>query len=175
MGRYHAHLTISLTNRTSVEALKDTSPLIERFIPMGKDCTYIFFKFFFTILLQNHLDGKTIPFSDVELKLPQAKFASSSIFPEIHPFPQLIDRPTVSNHFPNHNPSNIGCLPSQTFLILVLKSTASLIFVCSDRSSYSDDVPVQIQQATLSVLTQSIDAIDVSRVTLSRLIQYQCN
>ena len=41
-------------------------------------------------------------------------------------------------------------------------------FVSSDRSSYSDDVLVYIQRPFFEIFIQSIDAIDVTSVTLSR-------
>ena len=44
------------------------------------------------------------------------------------------------------------------------------VIVSSDRSSYSDDGLLYIQQKPLfEIFTQSIDAIDVTSVTLSRL------
>ena len=49
-----------------------------------------------------------------------------------------------------------------------------LIFVSSDRSSYSDDglryIYPQQQRQLYQIFTQSINAIDVTSVTLSRLI-----
>ena len=42
-------------------------------------------------------------------------------------------------------------------------------FVSSDRSSYSDDVLLYIRRPFFQIFTQSIDAIDVASVTLSRL------
>ena len=39
----------------------------------------------------------------------------------------------------------------------------------SDRSSYSDDGLLYIRQQLFQILTQSLDAIDATSVTLSRL------
>ena len=47
-------------------------------------------------------------------------------------------------------------------------STFDFIFVSSDRSSYSDVVLLETVQLS-QIFTQSIDAIDVTSVTLSRL------
>ena len=56
-----------------------------------------------------------------------------------------------------------------------IKSIAFLIgakhlIVSSDRSSYSDDVILYIRSSPLfQIYTQSLDAIDVASVTLSRI------
>ena len=48
---------------------------------------------------------------------------------------------------------------------------ATTAIISSDRSSYSDDglVYIHISLATFQIFTQSIDAIDVTSVTLSLL------
>ena len=53
-----------------------------------------------------------------------------------------------------------------------LSLTLSCPIVSSDRSSYSDDGLLyirQLQQQLFQIFTQSLDAIDVTSVTLSRL------
>ena len=53
---------------------------------------------------------------------------------------------------------------------LAHSSSVSKLFISSDRSSYSDDGPLHIQQRPLfEIFTHSIDSIDVTSVTLSRL------
>ena len=60
-----------------------------------------------------------------------------------------------------------SCIPSRPHL--PCPGCGSPDFVSSDRSSYSDDVLLYIQQAPnfFEIFTQSIDAIDVTSVTLS--------
>ena len=46
---------------------------------------------------------------------------------------------------------------------------SSILFISSDRSSYSGDGLLYVYRTTFRIFTQSIDAIDVTSVTLSRL------
>ena len=52
-------------------------------------------------------------------------------------------------------------------MILMIPIIISIIIVSSDRSSYSDVVLIDVQ--LFQILIQSIDAIDVTSVTLSCL------